>query len=208
MPNRQFAARVALGFRAHSGWAAAVALGGSTSDPIVLDRRHIAIAENGLRGAKQPYHAAEPLPIEEARALIHKCRLSSESLAVEAIRALLAEVTPGRHAVGSGVLVGSGLTLPPLPKILQSHVLLHRAEGEFFREVLALASDRCSLRVTRVREKEIWERGAAALRLDAGAVRERITAIGALVGPPWTQDEKMAALAAWVVLAESGKAGA
>ena len=203
MPANQYAARVALGFRAHSGWASVVALGGSVGEPMALVRRHIAIADAGLRGSKQPYHAAEPLALEEARALIHTCRLSSESLAVDAIRGLLAEVTPGRHAVGSGVLVGSGLTLPPLAKILQSHVLLHRAEGEFFREVLAMANDRCSLRVTRIREKEIWERGAAVLRLDAGTLRERITAIGALVGPPWTQDEKMAALSAWVVLAES-----
>jgi hypothetical protein len=202
----------ALGFRAHSGWAVAVAVTGSPGNPILLERRRIEIADAALPGSKQPYHAAAELDGVKAEMLIGRCRDSSARLASGAIRAMVAELSEKHRLVASGILFGSGRPLPELAMILRSHPLIHTAEGEFFREVLARASEDCSLPVNRVKEREVWERAAGMfhLRLQASgvdhrvkAVQERINALGRSVGPPWRQDEKLATLAAWIALAES-----
>jgi hypothetical protein len=197
----------ALGFRAHSGWAVAVAVTGSPGNPIMLERRRIDIADSAIPGSKQPYHAAAALDVSKAETLIGRCGESSASLATDAIHALVAEISEEYseeyRLVGSGILFGSGRPLPELAAILRSHALIHTAEGEFFREVLAGASERCSLPVKRVREREVWDRAAGALHLELQALQERINTLGRSLGPPWRQDEKLASLAAWIALAES-----
>lgn len=199
-------ALAALGFRAHSGWAAVVVLGGSPASPTVVDRRRIEIADPKIRGSKQPFHAAEPLALNDAEKLIQRCTNSTRLLALSAVRAALNNVrSQGYKVVGCGLLTGSGRPLPGLPAILASHPLLHAAEGEFFREALAQASDKCGLLVTRVHERELAERASALLRLPADKLNARIVGIGKEVGPPWAQDQKQAALVAWLALAGASK---
>jgi hypothetical protein len=168
---------VALGFRAHSGWAVAVAVRGA---PEVVERRSIVTAK-----LKQPYHAAEPLAFAKAEALIRDCRSTSIALAMDAIRPMIAAHAPACAAV----LVGRALTLPPLESILKSHAMIHTAEGVFYREILVEACGALGLRVERVAEKAL---GAALGRLDS---------LGRKLGPPWTQDQKLATLAALEALA-------
>ena len=190
---------VALGLRAHSGWAAAVAVAGSPMKPIILERRRIETADGRIAGSKQPYHAAKGLSTEAAEALIRQCRESSTLLAIQALNTLATQV--GKHGltlVGVAILVASGRPLPTLAAILRSHALIHTAEGEFFREVLVAASQHCSLEVTRIKERGIWETGARVFGLPIAALQQRIGHLGNSVGLPWRQDEKFASLAAWI----------
>ena len=198
-------ASAALGFRAHSGWTAAVAVGGSPARPVVLDRRRIETCDAAIHGSRQPFHAAEQLSFEKAEALIRQCRESSTLLATRAVTAMVAQLTQNGHAVvGAGILFASGRPLPPLAAILRSHALIHTAEGEFFREVLVHASEHCSLPVTKIKEREIRERGAILLRLPPADLQQLIDGLGKSLGPPWRQDEKLASMAAWIALAEGG----
>lgn len=195
---------VALGFRAHSGWTIMVAVAGSLRKPVVLERRRIVTADAAIPGSKQPYHAAERLDVQKAETLIRLSRDSSTLLATGAVSAVVARLAQkGHRVIGTGILFASGRPLPDLATTLQSHALLHTAEGEFFREVLLRASEHCSLPVTRVKEREVWARGAALFRLDAADLQQQITELGRSLGPPWRQDEKLASLAAWIALAAS-----
>jgi hypothetical protein len=90
-----------------------------------------------------------------------------------------------------------------LAATLRSHALIHTAEGEFFREVLVRACEHCSLPVTKVKEREVWERATRVFRFPPADLQERIAGLGRSLGPPWRQDEKLASLAAWIALAES-----
>jgi hypothetical protein len=199
------AERAALGFRAHSGWTCVVALASSLREPAVVERRRMETADAAIRGSKQPYHAAERLVAEKAETLIRICRDSSARLATEGVSALVAQLAQNGHrVVGSGILFASGGPLPDLAAILQSHALIHTAEGEFYRQILVEASEQCSLPVTRVREREVWDRGAAVLRLGSADLQRRIGELGRSLGPPWREDEKLASLAAWIALAEAG----
>ena len=183
--------RTALGFRAHSGWAAMVAVAGTMDAPRVLERRRIVIADAEMPGAKQPYHAAAELPFPEAEALVRNAIESSRALAREAMEAAVQALrSQGHEVAGCAVVLGSGKALPGLKGILASHALIHTAEGEMFRDVLVWAAQNLRLPVTGVREKA----------LDATAL-QRIGTLGKLIGPPWTQDQKYATVAALMALA-------
>lgn len=186
--------RTALGFRAHSGWAAMVAVAGTMDAPRVLERRRIVIADPEMLGSKQPYHAVAGLPLSKAEALVRLAIESSRALAFEALSVTVKMLrTKGHEVVGCAVLLGSGKALPGLERVLASHALIHTAEGEMFRDVLTFAARECRLSVTAVREKG----------LDAGLL-ERIGSLGKLIGPPWTQDQKYATLAALEALEALG----
>jgi hypothetical protein len=182
--------RIALGFRVHSGWAAMVAAAGTVAAPRIVERRRIVIADADLPGSKQPYHAAADLPIPKAEALVRRATDSSRALAAEATEASLQALRSLGHDVGAcGVVLGSGNPLPELGRILASHALIHTAEGEMFRDAVVRAARLHGLPVAGLRAKEI----------DATALR-RIDSLGELIGPPWTQDQKFATLAALTAL--------
>jgi hypothetical protein len=193
--------KAAIGLRAHSGWAALVALAGPADSPEVIARRRIEIVDPGIRGSKQPYHAAEPMEFPDAKAYIERCVDSTRRLAREAVRAAMDGLRDRRSdPTRCGIVLGSGRTLPVLEAILKSHALIHTAEGEFFRNALLEASQHCGLRVLGVKEKELFERGAAQFRTSVSELEQRVQEMGKPLGPPWTQDQKYAALVAWMAL--------
>lgn len=192
---------VALGVRVHSGWAALVAVTGTMRSPRVLDRRRIVLVEPGI--PKQPYHTAENLPLKAATKLIGRSRACARLQARRAFRSVLSELKgKGHKAAGCGLLLASGRPLPGLAATLASHALIHTAEGELFREAIAHASRQCRLPVTAVKERELFAECGKKLRLSASELPRRLTDLGRALGPPWTQDEKFAALAAWLALAK------
>jgi hypothetical protein len=192
--------QAALGFRSHSGWAALVAVGGPAGEPSVLVRRRVELSR---RTPRQPFHAAEGLPIAAAEALIGRSVAEARGLADSVVGEALSELrTAGHEAVGSGILLASARALPGLREILASHAFIHAAEGELFRDVLRQASRACGLRVTEVKEGDLEELAAHPLGRSAAEVTRRFASWGKALGPPWTQDEKRAALVAWLALVD------
>ena len=182
----------AIGFRAHSGWAAAVAVVGET--PVAIMRRRIEMADRGAAGPSQPYHAAVGLDIREAGQLVRSHAARAAALAETALRGMVADLRQLGHAVvGCGLLLASGRPLPPLEKILASHPLLHTAEGELFRDALRAACRECGLPLTVVKERELFTRASE-------RIERHVAAMGKGIGPPWRQDQKFASVAAWLAL--------
>lgn len=206
MPKRSRAARqgAALGFRAHSGWAALVAVAGPAAEPAAVLRRRVELS--GLL-PRQPFHAAEGLRFAEADDLVRRAAEEASVLAEHAVRDALGELpASGDARVAVGLLLAAGRPLPGLPQILASHALIHAAEGELFRDVLRRAAHACGLAVVEVRERELEGRAERSLRRPRPSIRARLARWGKALGPPWTQDEKQAALAAWLALAEASGA--
>ena len=188
-----------LGLRAHSGWAALVAVGGTGAAPQVLDRRRIEMADDPE--AKQPYHAAEELPLAKAQALLDRFARAAQQRAAAGLGAALADLrADGFDVVGAIVLTASGKPLPGLESILASHALIHTADGEHFRDALAFAGKQHRLPVARIREKDVVAEAAKTLGHSAPALQATVTAWGKPLGPPWTQDQKLSALGAWLGL--------
>jgi len=203
MPKRE---RVCLGLRAHSGWAVLVGLGGTPASPAVVERQRLTLCDGSF--PRQPYHAAEELSPAKAEALVSRSLHTANRLAREALSRAVKDLTASGHEIaGAGLLLGSGRSLPAeLSAILAAHPLIHTAEGEMYREVLRLGCERASVPVVGFRERDIVATAGARLALAPELLRTRVTALGKPLGPPWTQDHKLASLAAWLVLigAKSG----
>ena len=200
MPSAE---RVALGLRAHSGWAVLVALRGPAASPTVVDRRRLVLCDG--RFPRQPYHAAEELPAPKAEDLVSRSLDAAARLTREAIGAAVKDRrASGEPLAGAGLLLGSARPLPvELAAILRSHPLIHTAEGEMYRTVLRDGCERAGIGVVGFRERELETTAARRLRLAPAALRARLAALGKPLGPPWTQDEKLASLAAWLLLREA-----
>jgi hypothetical protein len=194
----------AVGFRAHSGWTALIALAVNNGVPTVLVRERIHLVETFTYEFRQPYHTAEKLQPDEGRAFVSRVQSEAQRLAFDAIRRLKAELNERGYSLDRcGLLLASGMPLPSLDRILASHSLIHAADGELFREALLHASARCGLKPLAVKERELLDSASRALRRKPDDLTHRIAGVGRPLGPPWSQDEKLASLVAW--LAMSGR---
>jgi hypothetical protein len=152
--------------------------------------------------AKQPYHAAEELPLAQARTLLDRFARVAQERAATGLGAALADLRrDGYDVVGAIVLTASGKPLPALESILASHALIHTADGEHFRDALALAGKQHRVPVARIRERDLVAQAAKTLGRSAPALQAAVTAWGKPLGPPWRQDQKLSALGAWLGLA-------
>jgi hypothetical protein len=184
----------------HSGWGTLVAVSDDCGLE-VIERRHIVVAEANVPGSKQPYHYAENLGFKQAEEYIARCSTASGQLASASVREILSQLSRSEYRVeGCAILMASGRTLPSLDKVLASHAWIHTAEGEFFRGTVHRACEGAGLQVTRFREGELEECAKKIFGKQANQVRQRITTFGKRLGAPWTQDEKLATLAAILVL--------
>ena len=193
--------RIAIGCRAHSGWAAVVAIGGSPGSPEVVLRRRVENADPEIPGSKQPFHTAEPLDFPDAQEFLKECTASTRRLSRLAFKSVIDELQrKNQDVVACGVVLGSGRALPTPDKILASHALIHTAEGEFYRNAWVEAAEHCGLKVMGIKERELFERGATQLHLSIEQLERCIAELGRPIGPPWTQDQKYAGLVAWLAL--------
>jgi hypothetical protein len=168
--------RAAIGVRMHSGWGILVAV----AEPnLVVARRRIEILPAG--GIKQPYHHAAEMELDAAGRFLTASFSSCQRMATDALREAVGALA--YEIRGCAMLLSSARPLPPLPRILASHPLIHTAEGEFYRDAVRQACIGLNIQVHSFVEKEL-------------------TPVPGLtvIGPPWASDHKLAAAAALQVL--------
>ena len=195
--------RIALGWKAHSGWAALVVVGKRGDDLQVVDRRRVELVNE--EWARQPYHAAEPLKPEAARKRVRQGVEAARRNAIREMRAAMKrEEERGNEVKGCAVLVGNPMPDWSTAEILAVHFRMHKAEGVLFRDALVDAAKECRLKLIEVPEKHLMQSAEKALRMHASALTARISSLGKTVGPPWGKDQKDAGLAAWMALEDNG----
>jgi len=168
--------QAAIGVRMHSGWGILVAV----ADPaLVVARRRIDVLPAGA--IKQPYHHAAEMELTDAERFLAGSFAACRAMAAAALRDALGALS--YEIRGCALLLSSARPLPPLPRILVSHPLIHTAEGEFYRDVIRQACLGLNLPVH-------------------GLVEKGLPPVPGLtaIGPPWTSDHKAAAAAALKVL--------
>ncbi|HMG87804.1 MAG TPA: hypothetical protein VK574_18865 [Terracidiphilus sp.] len=195
--------QAALGFRAHSGWTSLVAIALEDGSPMVLLRQRPQLVKTFTYEFRQPYHTAEKVPRSEARGVISHIQAEARGLAHQAIRSVQKRLLmEGYELQCGGLLLASGRPLPSLPQILASHALIHTADGELFRNVLLHACRRCGIEIFTAKESELMGEAGEELGLEPEEMKRRLADLGVGLGPPWTQDEKLASLIAWTSLAK------
>jgi hypothetical protein len=179
-----------------------VAISGPRDAPSVVAKSRVVMATTFDTGAV--YHVGQGLPLAEAEALVRSSEQAFGALAVEGIAAVRDELSGrGFQAIASAILAGSAKPLPALEAILRSHALVHAAEGELYRRVLARASESCAIPSAFIPAKDLAARVARAARMPERRVLTLLAEMGKASGRPWTRDQKEAALAAWLALAGS-----
>ena len=196
------AGRVALGFRVHLGWAAGVAVAGGRAKVALLWREKLVLTDPTVRASHEPYHkAAELLPdFEAARGLVHEGTKAVRAATRKSVRAWLRELrAQGFEPTKAIVLLSSGRDFP-LESVLRSHAMIHSAEGALCRDALQRACHGAKIAVAGVRERDLWGEASRRLKIPEAACKKRVDDLGAGEGPPWRQDQKLAAAAAWLSL--------
>lgn len=195
-----------LGFRPHTYWTAAAVVAGDPEHPEVLWRERLVFAGPG---EKFPFHRAAEVPLAAAPGIIEASRRAcAANLAAE-----VAELTERMAARGVEVrLAVTAAAMAKLPEaladILASHSRIHTAEGDFARDIVADACRTAGLAVRRVVEREAPALTADLLGVGPLELAARLKTMGAALGPPWSEDYKLAVQAAWLHLREVAPAGA
>jgi hypothetical protein len=199
-----FMKKAAIGFRVHSGWSVLVAVSLEKDVPTVLRRQRVQLVGTFSYKFRQPYHTAEKMRFEDAGKFISGVRTEAQGLANRVLRSVQVDLKrKGYNLDRGGLLLASGRLLPELEKILHSHALIHTADGELFRDVLRSAGARCGLKIMCTKERELLDHCAKVFCCHPEGLLQRVTELGRPIGSPWSQDEKFATLAAWLVLSDS-----
>lgn len=170
-----------------SSSAVLVAVRGPRESPRLLDRRQLELVGDQLPA--QAYHAAATLDLDEASRVIQRWTTAASTAADRGITDVLSGPAKGYRVVGAGI-VATVREIPTLATVLRSHPLLHTAEGQLAREVLAEAAERARLSVHYLAPKGPHEPEHAEL---AEAMRHE-------AGAPWRKEHKLATIAALAVL--------
>jgi hypothetical protein len=195
--------RAALGFRVKSGWATAILLAGANQAPRVLDRRVVDLSDPDIPESRQPFHAT--LGLHEAADEKEAARLKKtvKRCTNNAVKRLLEDYrNRGQDLCGAGLVVGSDIDPAKIKQIKNAHIRVHAQEGRLFRDVLEAALRTNGLNCIVIVERQMYDLATARLRRPEDELRRSLADLGRAVGGSWRTEEKMAALAAWLVLAK------
>jgi hypothetical protein len=189
---------VSIGFRAKTGRAICVVLGGSSDAPLIIKKLELRLTDPKLPATFQPYHEVMELPWQQSQKAAHKSVKAIEAVARKGVKGLVDELkAKGMKVSGVGIV---GAPDRDLSRIGNFHIRAHAAEGVLFRQVLNLAAEANGLRWQIIPDKKFDEVTATTLGAKAAGVKRKIAELGRTVPAPWRADEKQAATAAWLML--------
>ena len=171
----------AIGFRAKTGRAIAVAIAGGDR-PSFIFREEITLSDPDFPGTEQPYHEVMEMRWADGVAAAKKYVARIEVIASSELARLLEVLHARGFAVKRIGVVGSKDR--NLEKLGNPHIRAHAAEGILFRRVLEVAGEGHRLKVTTFSDSDIVKSG------------RHLRMLGEQAGPPWRSDEKAAAAAA------------
>ncbi|MFZ0677347.1 hypothetical protein [Candidatus Binatus sp.] len=200
MASKGKSPRIAIGFRVKTGRATAVVMAGPASAPRVLSRKSVQLFDPTIPESHQPFHAEIELPPADSARVVPIALRAVERVALEALRELVAEVQSGLGSIVGIALVAGSATDPE--SIRNPHMRAHAREGQLFPQALAMAAKTMHIPAMTIVESEVFTIAAARLGKSSDAIKVAVTELGRDVGKPWSAEEKAAAAAAWIVLAD------
>ena len=181
-----------------------VVVAGGVARPAVIFRGRAELGDPAGRVRRNVYQAARGLEPAEAAAHVEAAeRIAAEQAAAALERTVGDARDQGAVVRSCAVVVGTFSARARLESILASHALAHAAEGRLYQGALLKGAESRGLDAIAIPRRSIWEQGEAALGVAQDELRHWIDQLRREVGPPWAEDQKLAALAAWIALARS-----
>jgi len=191
----------AVGFRVKSGWASMVVVSGSLKAPEIVVSQVVQLADPEIPDSTQPFHVALELPgpkgIKEAKRL---CRIVERYTDKQVRKALSGFAREGYRIRGVGIVAGS-LTDPA--SIKNDHIRAHAEEGKLFRVVVEQAAAAQSLSTVAFAEKDVMLKAVEALDIPDRLLKQMLAVLGKTESGVWRAEQKLATLAALIVLHQS-----
>ena len=189
---------VTIGFRAKTGRAIAVVIGGSADSPKVITKSEIKLVDPKIPETFQPYHEVMELPWAESEKAVRRINRAIEAVARKALADMVNQLKADGLKVKAIGVVGSKDR--DLARIGNYHIRAHAAEGILFRRVLELAAESQGLRTRSFSDRELETIAVRDLNSSPVRLKKSLQELGRELNPPWRTDEKNAALAAWLML--------
>ena len=192
----------AVGCRAHTGWTAFVVVAGDVQQPEIISRQRAELADPTGDVQKNIYQASRGLSPGDAAERVE----AAERIALKRAGAALDQTVRDAASQGAvvhacAVVVGTFPGKARLESILASHALAHAAEGRLYQRALLEAAESRTLDAVAVPKRSIWDQAESALGIARVDLRRWIDDLRLRLGPPWAEDQKLAALAALIALA-------
>ncbi len=185
--------RAVVGVSDHCGWAVLATV---TGDGTLLDRRRVELVDEGL--PKLPHHQeAQGFPLEEAWALVERVRVSVERHAKLALDAVATAVSSRIR----GIALRECPRLPPtVAERIENYRAQNVADTVMYRMALAGAAEERGWAVHWFDSKKVL--GAAREALHVEDLDALFRDVRKSLGPPWSQDHRLA-MAAAIVAAQT-----
>ena len=192
----------AIGCRAHTGWAVLVVVAGDAAHLDVVVRHRIELADPAGALSRAVYQRSRGLEPAKAAARVAAAERIAAERAAAALESAVREAGDADLRVRRcGVVVGNLSAAVPLASILASHALAHAAEGRLYQEALLDGAEASGLDPIAVARASMWDEACWTLGVSAEELKRRLGDLRREVGAPWTEDQKLAALAALLALA-------
>jgi hypothetical protein len=140
------------------------------------------------------------LPWDESERAVQKLVRAIQRVATKAIAQLLKQQSAKGMNVRAMATVGAKDR--DLARIGNPHIRAHAAEGVIFRRVLDEAAVANELPLQVFAEREFEQTIKQRLGSKSTSARKKLDEAARALPPPWRADEKLAAMAAWLVLHE------
>lgn len=190
--------RVAIGLRAKTARAIVVVLGGPPNSPTVLLKGEFPLVDPKLPATAQPYHQVMDLPWEQSERKVRPYVTSLERVATRALMDLIQQMRAGNRKIAGVSILGAPDR--DLKRIGNPHIRAHAAEGVLFRRVLATGAEANGLKSQTFSDRNFDEAAAVKLGAKYSRIKQSLSGLKTSVAPPWRNDEKQAAMAAWLML--------
>ena len=188
----------AAGFTVKSGWASAVVLAATSSQLSLVAASRLELSDPSDANARQPYHDGFATMRKEGPELRRLLAAVTTFGRREVRNWIRAQQKHGFTLRGSGIVVGS---LIDPSTIGNEHIRIHAMEGQLFRGVIDSACEGEDLPRLIVRQRVLFQQARKTLGIPEARIKSRLAALGQGNNGPWRAEQKMAALAAWLVLA-------
>ena len=198
-------AAVAIAFKAHLGWLAAVGVEGRSAQPQPLFSCRVSLFDDAPRKVREPYHVAggwdglnRVAPHANPRALIERAVQAQAAAAESRLQLLRREQAATgfvwRRAV---ILVGRGIK-HELEDAIASHAHIHVAEGDAVRDATRVALQRLGVQCVDMDEKSAMARAGEHLGLSAAECDVLLKDLRPQAASSWAKEYRTLAAAAWL----------
>ena len=198
--------RVGLGLRALKGGAVVVGVAVDDDEPRVLLSTFLATGAEGDRLSLEPYRAAHEFArgprggvSAEAAAAVAEGRKRQDHLAAQGLQNIIRRLDDA-PVVGALLVNRTGWITDLLEYSLDWPEHVPVAEALAVRDALRFALKECRCEVVEIDEKSLHDVAAKALGLSSAEIDARLKGLGASVGRPWREEQKLACLSAWVTI--------